>query len=329
MTRALAERPVSLARRPPAEPRRGWLRRRRLAPVAGLQAAKRKVRTYVRAVYEVTVVAPIVYLFSFVRAIVWSRSSHRIAIRSLIFGAIGMMCLGAALVAFGAFYYAWVPRVALTQNVWLKHGARRSALVLLDRSQRDWPVWQLEAPAPFFALDQEYDVDLQLRLPVNHANADLGNFMAHVSLETTDGQAIYTAYRTLLFVPEPSSVRWTQRAMRLLLARHSLEPVAAMQVMRVPMLSGIVPWASSAPLAPAPHDKGYEATYARVSVDHPDAQIEHVQLQFRARLHGIPYLMFHHPLAALAGMVGLFFAVAFSVAMAWWLGASVYFSTFA
>ena len=70
-----------------------------------------------------------------------------------------MTCMALALLAFGGFYYAWVPQVELSKDVWLQYGNDAPwAQVLLDSFPSDPPVWQKEARVPMFEKDQMYDV---------------------------------------------------------------------------------------------------------------------------------------------------------------------------
>lgn len=52
-----------------------------------------------------------------------------------------------------------------------------------------------------------YDVDLELVVPVNHNNLDLGNFMASLSLVDAAGQHVVTESRPV----RPPPCLWTRR----------------------------------------------------------------------------------------------------------------------
>ena len=131
--------------------------------------------------------------------------------------ALHFTCMGLALLAFGAFYYAWVPKVALSKDVWLQYGEGAPwADVRLDATPSDALVWQKEARQPMFDVDLPYDVSLDLRIPVNRVNVDMGNFMVDMSLRTHDGTVLYESHRPVLLVPDPLFLRWTSRMLSLI-----------------------------------------------------------------------------------------------------------------
>ncbi|KAL4399067.1 lipid storage protein [Malassezia pachydermatis] len=311
-----------------------------------IEKSKNVIQSSVHALLDIFVYTPLSYVYGLILALFFSRTSHRILIRGMILMSLYLMSIGLALIAFGGFYHAWIPNVSLTKDVWLRSTGYVRTLadsssshvgrVFLDGSGKDWPVWRREPPVDFFAVDQAYDVTLELRIPVNRHNLELDNFMADVYLETTEGTVLYESHRPLLLMPEPSSVRWLMRLLRTLEPSGRHEPIAPSQVVHVPLFTEIVPRASMPYDAPMPFAKdGYTATFANVTLT-ANAHVQAARLQFHARLSGIPYvcittdprsLMYYHPVLSLGVFVCLFSAVEFSVAGSMWLATSIYYST--
>ena len=319
MGRSITPRPVSLANRPSNEvaaKRRGWVRRRSKDTPSHLGLVSQNVKTYIYAISRVTIVWPLLCIYRVAYALFLSRTSHRVILRILMLCGLHMTCMAMALLAFGGFYYAWVPQVELSKDVWLQYGNDAPwADVLLDSFPSDPPVWQKEARVPMFEKDQMYDVSLGLRIPVNQVNKEMGNFMVELSLVTSDGIVLYESLRPVLLVPDPWAVRWTSRFWRMLWKPIFSEPVAPTQLVQVPLLRRIVPYASHAPNAPVVfRQKGYLASHAIVRVGrasnvekntskqledsthtsvtlHPSVvQIEHATLCFNAFLSGASYV---------------------------------------
>jgi len=65
------------------------------------------------------------------------------------------------------FYRAWVPDIGHTFDVWLHYGAK-------GMPWAEFPMLPAQQGALLFARDQEYDVSLDLAVPLSAANLDLG-----------------------------------------------------------------------------------------------------------------------------------------------------------
>lgn len=340
-------RPVSRVPLRKSAHRRNWVRRRSRRVPSYLDVATQTAFAYVRAIWRMMVWWPLEQSYRMTYAVFLSPTSHRIMLRVLMLCALHFTCMGLALLAFGAFYYAWVPKVALSQDVWLQYGEGAPwADVRLDAIPSDALVWQKEARQPMFDVDLPYDVSLDLRIPVNRVNVDMGNFMVDMSLHTHDGTVLYESHRPVLLVPDPLVLRWTSRMSRMLWKPILSEPVAPIQLVRVPLLRRVVPRASHVDSGPAAFQKkGYLASHAHVRIGltthenamvpdmplpaalHPSVvQIEHATLRFEAYLSGAAYLLYEYPVFSLALFFVVFSSIEFGVAVTIWLVSCAYFS---
>lgn len=343
----LPPKPVSRGPLRKSARRRGWVRRRSAHAPSYLDVAIQTVWVYVRAIWRMLVQWPLEQCYRVTYAVFLSPTSHRIVLRMFMLCALHFTCMGLALLAFGAFYYAWVPKVALSKDVWLQYGEGAPwADVRLDATPSDALVWQKEARQPMFDVDLPYDVSLDLRIPVNRVNVDMGNFMVDMSLRTHDGTVLYESHRPVLLVPDPLFLRWTSRMSRMLWKPVLSEPVAPTQLVRVPLLRRIVPHASPIDSGPAVfRQKGYLASQAHVRIGltthqnvilpdqplplalHPSVvQIEHATLRFEAYLSGAAYLLYAYPVFSLASFLVVFSSIEFGVAVTIWLVSCAYFS---
>ena len=119
MGRSITPRPVSLANRPSNEvaaKRRGWVRRRSRDTPSHLGLVSQNVKTYIYAISRVTIVWPLLCIYRVAYALFLSRTSHRVILRILMLCGLHMTCMALALLAFGGFYYAWVPQVELSKD---------------------------------------------------------------------------------------------------------------------------------------------------------------------------------------------------------------------
>lgn len=170
-----------------------------------------------------------------------------------------------------------------------------------------------------FKMDQEYNIGLELTLPINDANMAVGNFMITIDLMSSHGASLYKASRPILLTPEPRPMRWVSRAARLITHPSPAEPIAALQRIHVPLLHRALPRPSTATVVSLSEQFGGDfpsytvATHAHVSVGradsalvlpderaalhtntHGEVQVQNAVLFFRAHLTGIPYVNHLH-----------------------------------
>lgn len=270
-----------------------------------------RAAAFVRTSIQMLVIEPVQSLCVAFYAVFLSRTSHRIVLRTVVLGILHLICIALAFIAYGSFYYYWVPDISVNKDVWLQYTAASDAPyanVLLDGFPGDRPVWQRDALQPLFAADQEYDVSLELRVPVNEVNMDFGNFLVQIELLSSDDKLLYQSSRPVLLVPEPRTVRWLSRAARSFRQPWRFEPIAPPQVIRVPMLHNIVPRSTNvrSSLEKELGDitaRAYLATRAYIRIGRsmrvPNPvyegetamlQVQHAVLHFDAHLKGAPYV---------------------------------------
>ncbi|WFD23954.1 hypothetical protein MEQU1_002649 [Malassezia equina] len=293
------------------------------------------VHAILLAMWQVFVVTPTAYMCAVLYALFLSRTSHRIVLRLILLLFIQGACIILAILAFFSFYHAWVPKVALSKDLWLDYTVSMPhTSVSLHPNQGDLPVWRQASDIDLFMIDQPYDVSLELRVPPT-GHVWTSNVMMDMSLFSQNNTLLYESSRSTLVVKEPYVIRWLSRLYRSLTQPVRGEPLAPLQVVRVPMLRHIVPYASATGRFDDPafvRRRGYKATRALIQFRcptqpcGPSLPVEHATLRFDAYLTGLPYLMFHYPLFSFGVFLLLFSGIEFVVAGSLWLLASVYFS---
>lgn len=267
------------------------------------------VHAILLAMWQVFVVTPTAYMCAVLYALFLSRTSHRIVLRLLFLLLIQGVCILLAILAFFSFYHAWVPKVALSKDLWLDYtyvwiadpsaGAPHTS-VSLHPYQVDLPVWRQASDVDLFLIDQPYDVSLELRVPTTE-HVWTSNVMMDMSLFSQNSTLLYESSRSTLVVREPYVVRWLSRLYRALTQPVRGEPLAPLQVVRVPMLRHIVPYASATGRFDDPalvRRRGYKATRAYIQFRcptqpcGPSLPVEHATLRFDAYLTGLPYVFF-------------------------------------
>jgi hypothetical protein len=117
--------------------------------------------------FHATVIAPLAALARTIVALVVSPRTHRLVLRLGVLSAVVWAALALAVVAYVGFYRAWVPDIGHTFDVWLHYGAKGVPWA-------EFPMLPAQQGALLFARDQEYDVSLDLAVPLSAANLDLG-----------------------------------------------------------------------------------------------------------------------------------------------------------
>lgn len=141
------------------------------------------------------VLDPIRTLISNVILLVTSPRTHRVVLRLSVLASLFWAALALAILASIGFYRAWVPDVGRVEEVHLQYGHAdgRVPFAVIDL-KRSRAVGAPAADGDWFAEEQEYDVSLDLLIPISSANLDLGActawdsgflFIAHHSLAAT------------------------------------------------------------------------------------------------------------------------------------------------
>lgn len=118
---------------------------------------------------SIFIVEPLTALFTTFIALVTSPRTHRAVLRLSILASLFWAALILAILAYVGFYRAWVPHAGRIEEVHLQYGrAGQVPAGLVDLrglrgQEEDW-----------FAEEQEYDVSVELLVPISAANLDLG-----------------------------------------------------------------------------------------------------------------------------------------------------------
>lgn len=120
------------------------------------------------------VLDPLRVLTTTLLALITSPRTHRVVLRLSVLFALFWTSLILAIFAYIGFYRVWVPDVGRLDQVHLEYGKRGgempSALVHLG----NWRGAQGVGGEEWFAEEQEYDVSVELLVPISTANLDLG-----------------------------------------------------------------------------------------------------------------------------------------------------------
>ena len=235
-----------------------------------------------------------------------------------------------------------------------------------DHSDPDLDL-DLDLPSPsasasashFFAENQAYDVTLEIGVPLNDANLDLGNFMVTLDLKSRSDRTIFRASRPTLLTYSPRPVRAVSSLFHILTRSPppSTMPTDS-HLLRVPLLRRVVPRPAdySLPLATTPRDpaKSRRVTHGRVTVGRKDAQKYWMYggntarqssltlpsspsrgelqtygavLRFDAHLTGLRFFMYYYPVLSFLLFTALFLALELSAALTLWGVAAIYTTT--
>nr|CDI56615.1 putative protein [Melanopsichium pennsylvanicum 4] len=232
--------------------------------------------------------APISQLLEYTRDIILSPRTHRIVVRLGVLVTIFWIALAAAVISYVGFYRAWVPDIGLRKEVWLQYGHDRPPYAHLDFNTK--PAYPFREPNPsscpynpstdisaeFFATDQAYDVTLELSVPLNQANLDLGNFMVDFHLKNKINTSLWHVSKPTLLTYSSAPLRAVSGVSQLL--SRNPPPVntpANSQMLRITLLRRAVlrPSSFAPPLPSAPPDprSDRKVTHGQISVGRHDA----------------------------------------------------------
>lgn len=160
------------------------------------------------------VVDPLLALTTAVISVVISPRTHRIVLRLGVLMALFWLALALAIAGYVGFYRAWVPDIGLTRPVWLQYGHEQPPFANIPLHLPH------DSTLGIFAQDQEYDVSLDLVVPLSAANLDLGNFMVSLDLKSPLNRTILHISKPTIIVHEPAPVRAMSNLM-FQLTRHA------------------------------------------------------------------------------------------------------------
>ncbi|GAA5903488.1 hypothetical protein JCM8208_001932 [Rhodotorula glutinis] len=155
-----------------------------------------------------------------------------LAWRSVALGGVVSLAVVISLVAWLVLRSALrVDPVMGRERLWLQYGQHKPPYALVQLDQRKY-----STPG------KVYDVDLELVVPVNHNNLDLGNFMASLSLVDAAGQHVLTESRPAL-LPHPSAQACLVPSSRSSTLSHILlYPVTLFKRTAAPIASCLAPF---------------------------------------------------------------------------------------
>ncbi|KAJ9475882.1 hypothetical protein PHBOTO_005969 [Pseudozyma hubeiensis] len=190
-----------------------------LVDLANWIASLPPIQQWPQLLVDRLLLAPVTQLLQYTRDIILSPKTHRIVVRLGVLATIFWIALAAAIVSYVGFYRAWVPDVGLRKEIWLQYGQDRPPYAHLDFGHGAQG-YRLREPTPssssynaadvsgeFFATDQAYDVTLELSVPLNQANLDLGNFMVDLELKSRSNISVFHVSKPTLLTYSTAPVR--------------------------------------------------------------------------------------------------------------------------
>ncbi|KAJ1570373.1 hypothetical protein NDA12_000449 [Ustilago hordei] len=233
--------------------------------------------------------APVSVLLQYTRDFILSPKTHRIVVRLGVLATIFWIALAAAIVSYIGFYRACVPDVGLRKEIWLQYGQDRPPYAELDFIASSSSV-QLREPVAsssnsnpssdiageYFAQDQAYDVTLEISVPLNQANLDLGNFMVDLNLKSKANRSVFHVSKPTLLTYSAAPVR-AAASVSQMVSRNppSTQAPTNSQLLRIPLLRRAVlrPSSFAPPLSSTPPDPRADrkVTHGMLSVGRADA----------------------------------------------------------
>uniref|UniRef100_V5EXS1 Seipin n=1 Tax=Kalmanozyma brasiliensis (strain GHG001) TaxID=1365824 RepID=V5EXS1_KALBG len=232
--------------------------------------------------------APVTQLLQITRDILLSPKTHRVVVRLGVLATIFWIALAAAVVSYIGFYRAWVPDVGLRKEIWLQYGHDRPPFAHLDFGTAAYR-HQLGEPSPssssynpstdisgeYFAQDQAYDVTLEISVPLNQANLDLGNFMVDLDLKSRSNRSVFHVSKPTLLTYSTAPVRAADSISQMMSRNPPAQQApATSQLLRIPLLRRAVlrPSSFAPPLSSTPPDPRADrkVTHGQVSVGRSD-----------------------------------------------------------
>ncbi|KAJ6166693.1 hypothetical protein N7470_002140 [Penicillium chermesinum] len=120
--------------------------------------------------------------------VLFSKTALRIYLNILLFSVATVVLLGISSIAYGIFYFRFIPTVGVDREVHLQFGYPDAPTSHSDihrlTSHRDGHPWGTASFGSEFAHSQPYDVAVTLDMPRTPANLDAGNFMLDLTLHS-------------------------------------------------------------------------------------------------------------------------------------------------
>jgi hypothetical protein len=251
-----------------------------------------------------------------------SRTAVKAYLSTLLFLTTSTILLTISSTAYGFFYYNYIPQINLERVLYLQYGGHGL-----------YPHATTELDTSALISQQPYDVELILDMPRTPTNLDAGNFMLDLSLLGTGINARN--------VPDPLA-SWLANITVDNVLHHSRRPAILPYASPIVSLSHTflhLPWHllnfrdldSSHLVVPMfellsfPRGARNIPSHARLELQSTSLlQVYNAKLVFRAKFHGMRYLIYNYRITAFVLFTTLFYSVSItSMALAWALISSV------
>ncbi|OQD85913.1 hypothetical protein PENANT_c009G04338 [Penicillium antarcticum] len=238
------------------------------------------------------------------RALV-SKSALRLYINALLFMGATTLLVGISTIAYGIFYFNFIPTIGLEREVHLQFG-----------NGNPWGTATFESE---FIAQQPYDVTVILELPRTPSNLETGNFMLDLTL--------YASRPASAVLPISSTIAPIAHARRPALLTYASPLVdVAQRTARLPFY--VVGWKREAEVLEVSimeeleFDRGMgnlpQSLRLEIQSD-LKMQVYFAKVEFRARLTGLRWLMYRWKITSFVVFASLFWFVSVGSASLTWL----------
>ncbi|KXG48969.1 Survival protein SurE-like phosphatase/nucleotidase [Penicillium griseofulvum] len=237
------------------------------------------------------------------RALV-SKSALRLYLNTLLFMGAAALLTGISALAYGVFYFKFIPTVGLQREVHLQFG-----------NGNPWGTANFDSE--FISL-QPYDVSVTLELPRTPSNLDTGNFMLDLTL--------FSSRPASSLLPGPNNAPISQARRPAIMTYASPLVDTARRVARMPLY--VVGWHRESETLEVPMMEQLE--FAKGVQNLPQSlrleiqsdskmQVYTAQVEFRARLTGLRWIMWRWKITSFVVFSTLFWSVSTLSAGLTWL----------
>ncbi|KAI2721646.1 hypothetical protein DTO013E5_788 [Penicillium roqueforti] len=237
------------------------------------------------------------------RALV-SKSALRLYLNTLLFMGAASFLIGISAIAYGVFYFKFIPTVGLQREVHLQFG--------------DGNPWGTATFDSEFVALQPYDVSVTLELPRTPSNLDTGNFMLDLTLFSSRPAS------SLLLGPNSAPISQARRPAIMTYASPLVD--VARRVARMPLY--VVGWRRESETLEVPMMEQLEFAKGAQNLpqslrleiqSYSDMQIYTARVEFRARLTGLRWIMYYWKITSFVVFSSLFWSVSIVSAGLTWL----------
>ncbi|KAJ5561526.1 Survival protein SurE-like phosphatase/nucleotidase [Penicillium sp. DV-2018c] len=242
-------------------------------------------------------------LFAPFRALV-SKSALRLYLNALLFFGAAAVLIGISAVAYGIFYFKFIPKVGLQRTVHLQFG-----------NGNPWGTAHFDSE---FVPYQPYDVSVTLELPRTPSNLDAGNFMLDLTL--------FSSRPASSLLPGPNNAPISQSRRPAIMTYASPLVDVARRTARMPLY--VVGWYRESETLQVPMMEHLEFTKGvknlpqslRLEIQSDSRmQIYTAKVDIRARLTGLRWLMYNWKITSFVVFSSLFWSVSMLSASLTWL----------